>query len=345
MKLQLLILICFVFAINVSGQKKSNNSENNFTVVFYNTENLFDTIHDASKNDNEFLPNSPKKWTSQRYFTKINNIAKVLSSINTNELPEIICLSEVENKTVLNDLINSSFLKKGNYAIVHEEGPDPRGIDVALLYRKDKFKYLSHKAIPVNFTLDKKNDSREMLYVKGIISNADTLNVFVNHWKSRIGGIDKTESKRMFAAMSLRNKVDSLIMLNPKSKIIIVGDFNDEPTNKSLFSILQANNKRYNINQNDLYNLMYDKHNSNGEGTHYYKGTWNMLDNIIVSYNLINSDKGFKTTYDGGKIFKADWLMKKNPKTNEMSLFETYDGNKYSGGFSDHLPVYVILKK
>jgi predicted extracellular nuclease len=344
MRLHTLILL-FLFSAIASGQKATFKPKKSFTVVFYNVENLFDTINDPLTQDDEFTPDSEKNWNTERYRKKLEDISKVLSSINNKELPEIIGLCEIENRKVLQDLIKTGKLKKEEYGIVHEESPDIRGIDVALLYRKDEFDYISHKRIPVIFRFDSTLKTRDILYVKGKTTGSDIFHIFVNHWSSRTESQQQTERKRIFSAVTLRKSVDSIFNFEPEAKIIIIGDFNDEPTNMSLFSILNATNKQKNAGPRDLYNLMYDKHNFENSGTYSYKGNWNMLDNLIVSKSLITDKKNYHIDYNGGKIYRESWIMYDNPKIGELTPNKTYAGNIYFGGVSDHLPVYMVLQK
>jgi len=315
-----------------------------FAVVFYNVNNLYDTINQPDVADDEYTPASGKQWNTTKYNTKLNNIAKVISSVNAPGLPEIVGLAEVENKNILKDLVANPLLKSGNYQIVHEESPDRQGLDVAFLYKKGFFRYLSHKKIPIDPKLDSALYLRDILYVKGIVNKIDTLHIFINHWKSRKEGSKKTESIRVFSAKVLEKQVDSLIKLNKKSKIIVMGDFNDEPTDKSLFKTLDGTNRRKNTTNSELYNLLYDKHNIGNEGTFYYKNQWFMFDQILISQGLLKTKHGLITDHDAGKIFKPEWLLIKNPKDNKVIPYATFAGSKYLGGFSDHLPVYFILK-
>ncbi len=339
-----LLAIILIIAIQVVSQNSYYKKENNFTIVFYNVENLFDTINDPGKIDEQFLPDSNKKWNTGRYKKKINDLGKVISSININELPELIGLCEVENKAVLKDLISNRFLTKGKYAIVHEESPDARGIDVALLYREDEFKYLNHQIHRIYYDFEPETTTRDILYVKGELKNREILHVFINHWSSRRNGQEESEPKRIHTAEILRLKVDSVLKDNRKAKIVILGDFNDEPTNKSLFEVLNATNDIRLGNNRQLYNLMFDK-SINGMGTYNYRGNWNMLDNIIVSQSLLTNKKGYIVSSDGGQIFRKRWMMYDNVKTGQMTPSKTYGGPNYYGGISDHFPVFVILRK
>ncbi|MCF6240419.1 MAG: hypothetical protein L3J74_03630 [Bacteroidales bacterium] len=339
-----LTLLILLFSFSVFAQNKFYKANNTFTVVFYNVENLFDTIDNPNAIDEQFLPQSNKKWNTGRYHKKINDIGRVISSININELPEIIGLAEIENRSVLEDLANSRFLKKGNYGIVHEDSPDARGIDVALLYRNDEFKYIEHKIYRIHFDFEPETTTRDILYVKGSLNSAEQLHIFVNHWSSRREGQAASEPKRIYIAKILRSKVDSVLSKDKKAKILILGDFNDEPVNKSIHEVLNASNNLHTKNIYELYNLMFDK-SINGEGSYNFRGNWNMLDNLIISQNLLYSKKGYKVSPDGGMIFKKRWMMYDNVKTGQFTPSKTYGGPNYYGGISDHFPVYLMLRK
>jgi predicted extracellular nuclease len=326
------------------GQDKKRNSGagNQLTVVFYNVENLFDTTDDPLYEDDEFLPRGDKEWTEERFNKKIEDLSGVIHAINPEALPEILGLCEVENRFVLEQLVQSDKLESSNYQIIHEDGPDERGIDVAFLYNPESFRPESYRIIPVDFPRDTMT-TRDILYVKGTAHPGETFHFFVNHWKSRSGGMQATENKRIYSSVLLRKAVDSIISFDPGSNIVIMGDLNDEPTNISIHHFLRANNKRKNADPRDLFNLFYDMHNLGDVGTYHYQGNWNMLDQIIISQTLLDGT-GFTTTYEGGKIFKADFLLYDNPKANARVPDKTYGGTAYYGGISDHLPVYVVFE-
>ena len=334
-------LLLFIYTISsCSGQKNSDV----FTILSYNVENLFDTINDPNTKDDEFTPQGKKKWTSDRYYRKIDSLNKVIRSINKDELPEIIGFCEVENKQVVEELIKRLNSKK-KYAIIHKESPDRRGIDVALLYRQDEFKVINSDFIKIQFSFEPKVTTRDILYVKGIASGIDTIHIFLNHWSSRRGGMKFSERKRVHAAKILRLKIDSIQKAKPNAKIICLGDFNDEPTNISLTGYLKANNKRLNAKNYELYNLMYDMSNIQREGSYSFKGKWDMIDNLIISQSLLKQNKGYYATFDSGKIFDKDFVLYYNTKIDQKTPSKTYGGNNYYGGFSDHLPVYFQLIK
>jgi len=332
------------FSVYTFSQNSKYKKEQNFTIAFYNVENLFDTIHNPNKIDQQFLPKSEKKWATKRYWQKIKNISRVISSINVNELPEIIGLCEVENKLVLEDLISSKVMKKADYQIILEESDDARGIDVALLYKKEDFTYINHEIYKIKFKLEPKTTTRDILYVKGKFKNDEILHIFVNHWSSRRGGKKESEHKRIAAAKVLKKQVDIILKKDKDAKIVIIGDFNDEPTDKSINQILNATNNHKSKDFLELYNLMYDKH-LNNIGSYNYKGEWNMIDNLIVSQALLKNKKGYVVSQDGGQIFKQRWMMYDNKKTGQLVPSRSYGGPKYYGGYSDHFPVYLMLKK
>jgi len=334
-------VILLIITISLSAQKK----EDQWTVLFYNVENLFDTLDNPDKIDEEFTPDSEKMWNSERYEKKLNDLARVIKSASPSELPEVVGLCEVENEKVLQDLVRTDDLRKGEYGIVHIESPDVRGIDAALLYRTGEFTVTEEKALPVVFTYDSTETTRDILYVRGNTRDNETMHIYVNHWSSRRGGLKETEAKRIFAAVTLRKEIDLLMNRENDARIIIMGDFNDEPTNNSIFGMLMANNKKKNASSRDLYNLMYDMHNDDNKGTYNYRGNWNMLDQIIISQPLLSPESGLHTSFDGGKIFSSEWMMYNDERLGQAVPSRTYGGPNYYGGISDHLPVYVVFMK
>lgn len=335
----------FMVKCNTGVQNNQRNAtlEEKILVVSYNVENLFDTTDDPLIHDNEFLPQSKKQWTKERYNKKLTDISGVLCNIDTITTPGIIGLCEVENKQVLVDLLEQSCFSAHDYGIVHENSPDERGIDVALLYKKDIFTYIEHSQIKIDFADDPEMKVRNILCVTGTLPGNDTIRIFVNHWKSRYGGMEETEPRRVYTAQLLRKAVDSLLQQNIDASILIMGDMNDEPENKSLSQTLNATNNETNPSSKELYNLMYNKDLKN-EGSYNYKGNWNMLDNLIVSQGLLNGKTHFIKP-DEGLIYKAEYILYKNPETGEVSPNRTYGGSNYYGGYSDHLPVYTYLRK
>ena len=341
-KIKLIFLVLFfsaqvIFAIEPAERYEPKR---NLTVVFYNVENLFDTVNNQGARDGEFTPVGENKWTTERYGKKLNDIAKVLSSVNKNELPEIIGLCEIENRTVLDDLLKTESLKKGKYEVAHFESPDYRGIDCALFFRPDEFRLISKTPVHVSFPDDPEYTTRDILYVKGEMLNKETWHIFVNHWPSRTSGLQQSEKKRITTAQILKAKTDSLQKADPKANILIMGDMNDEPSNKSLSFVLGAKNPETGIAP--LVNLMFPLH-VEKKGSYNYRGNWNMLDNIIVSDDLLD-EKGFKCIDRKGYIFREPWMEYK-ADNGTVAPNRTYGGPNYYGGISDHFPVFAKFSR
>lgn len=305
-------------------------------IMFYNTENLFDTIDDPLIDDAEYLPTAKSNWNTEKYNTKLSHLSQVIEAAG---FPIIVGFSEVENKTVLNDLVKQPALAAKNYAFVHFDSPDERGIDVALLYQSAKFKVQYSKPIKIIFDKEPDDKTRDILYVKGQAGN-ETMHVFVNHWPSRREGEELTRHRREAAANTLRKVVDSLFTADKNAQIVIIGDFNDSPTDESMLKDLKTLPSNSKIVTKNLYNLA-DRFAKEGKGTHKYKGEWGTLDQIIVSSALFDK-KGLYTQADGANIGEFDFLLSPDPKGGQWTN-RTYAGTKYLGGYSDHLPVYLNL--
>ena len=304
-------------------------------IAFYNVENLFDTEDDSLKNDEEFLPEGMKHWDKRKYWKKQNQIAKTISAIGGWEAPAIVGLAEVENKHALINLVQHTQLKAHNYKFIHFESPDRRGIDVALLYRYEKVEILHKEAIPVKFSEELGgHPTRDILYVKLSVLEEDTIHLFVNHWPSRWGGQMQTEPKRMFVASLLKEKADSVLATDSQAAIVMMGDLNDAPTDKSLLKSLEA--RLDTAEQGNYFNLSLH---SNAKGTHYYQGHWSALDQMVVSKPLLNG-KGTHLQHYGMNVFKASFLLEEN-KLGIMVPNRTFHGMKYHGGYSDHLPIFI----
>ena len=320
-----------------SCSNKLQFPQNGLSIGFYNVENLFDTIDDPRTDDKDFLPSGKNKWDTKRYNHKINQLSRVIASMDSLQAPHIIGLAEVENKHVLNDLIAASELKHVAYNIVHFESKDPRGIEVALLYQPKYFKLLTEKEMKIKMN-QCSGEMRFVLYAKGIVATQDTLHIFVNHWKSRSGGAKETEAKRIRYADFLREKADSLFLIDPNANIIICGDLNDNPTDKSIVEHLKALPANQPIESQNLYNLSYVPF-LKGLGTLYYQ-SWDFFDQIIVSSNLLQASK--KTLRCSEiMVIKHPWML--YTYKGEQRPNRTFSGGKYYGGFSDHLPVMIRL--
>jgi len=317
------------------------------TVAFYNVENLFDTINDVNKNDEASPIMEIEKGRTEIYNKKLKNLSKVISEIGyseTNSFPTIVGLSEVENKTVIEDLINTGKLKDGNYGISHFDSPDARGIDVALIYRKEFFKVLNeknHKLILNDDTSGEIIFTRDQLVVDGLLEG-DRYFLIINHWPSRYGGELRSRPFRNKAAKLNIEIIDSLNSTHKNPKIITMGDFNDDPKNESIKDILNSKNYQLNLNDNDLYNP-YENMHTEGIGTLVYRGYWNLFDQIIISGSLLNkSSKAF--SFYNSFIFKEKYLINQDGNYKGYP-FRSFAGGRYLDGYSDHLPVYILLIK
>ena len=318
----------------------SCNLHRHYTVAFYNTENLFDTINSGIKSDGEFTPESPKNWNTAKYHKKISDIAHVVSSINHKKTPALMGLCEIENDVVLKDLVTDPQLRKADYRFIWRDSPDLRGIDCALLYNPNLFKLIRYEMLPVTDPEDTTFATRDIIYAQGYMGK-DLFHLFVNHWPSKRGGAETSTGKRDLAATVLRNKMDAIFKDDSSANIIIMGDLNDIPSAGSINKTLNALPNHQIPKPTDLVNLMYDEFERN-EGSYSYRNKWEMIDNLIVSGNVIIKKKGLKTTIDNGFIFHKPFMEFVDEK-GEMSPNRTY-GKSYYGGISDHFPVYMILK-
>ena len=323
--------------------QKQKQGEDYLRIMFYNVENFFDTVDDPHTNDNEFLPDGTMHWTQDRYIAKRNNIYRVVTNTGEWDTPALVGFCEIENRSVLDDLIKNTPLAKYPYKIIHKESPDQRGIDVALLYRSDYLKCLGQQFIRVRFSDDRKR-TRDILYATLRTNNGDTLHIFVNHWASRSGGQQQSDASRLLAASLARQKVDSIFSRNAMAKIVITGDLNDVPSDKSLTEGLRALNDTAKSKPSALFNLMAYKINES-TGTIKYQGKWMIFDQIIVSGGLLRGMP--RTDVSRCKIFRADYLLEPDKRYHGVKPFRTYSGQKYNNGFADHLPVYVdiVLEK
>lgn len=317
--------------------KHTSKTFQHHTVAFYNLENLFDIKDDQLTNDNDFLPTSIKKWTYKRYENKLRKLGYTISNIGRDETdkhPTIVGLAEVENDTVLKNLAESHHLHEFNYGFVHYDSLDERGIDVALLYDKTYFTVIHSETFSIRLVDEAGSPdyTRDILLVTGLLEDEE-IHIIVNHWSSRREGESETENKRLVASNKVIEIIDGLKAKNQLSKIIVMGDFNDDPTNNSVMNLVKSQ---------DLYNpmeslLSYKR----GSTSHHFK--WNLFDQIMVTKNFFDSDAN-TFRFEQANIFDTDFLKLFNGKY-KGKPFRTYVGKKYKGGYSDHFPVYATLKK
>ncbi len=348
--IQLVGLMICIFLIIISctnlGQQHSDvfqDPDNRDRIVFYNVENLFDVFNDTLKNDDEFTPEGERRWNNNKFYKKLNNIYRVIIGVGEWNPPVIVGLCEVENRFVLNKLVYQTPLKTFDYKIIHDESPDRRGIDVAMIYRTSGFAPIEYKTIGIRFPFDTASRTRDILYVKGVLSGIDTIHLFVNHWPSRYGGYLVTKPKREFVASVLRKQIDSLFKVESNPNIIIMGDFNDEPWDESLENVLNARLDTTGLQSNNLYNLMSVFQKDWDGGTSKYQEDWNTIDQFILSANLVNGKQKLQVSPKGAQIYNPEFLLEDDFKHLGKKPYRTYVGFSYNYGYSDHLPIYIDL--
>ena len=324
----------FVFA--QSGKKEA-------VIAFYNLENLFDTEDDPLTNDAEFLPDGANQWTPERYQKKLENMSSVICLIGKeNGGVVVIGVSEVENRKVLEDLVATDNLKPLKLAVAHHDSPDRRGVDVAFLYSKERFQLLDTKAFPV-ITDDTSFRTRDLFLMSGVLDKTDTIHCIVMHWPSKIGGEKRSMPKRIAAAEAARRIADSLFAANSNANIIFMGDFNDNPTAKSVREYLRPQVKIKDVQKGDLFNPMW-KMFQDGIGTYAYRDNWDVIDQMIISANLVNPVRSNSYKFVAAKVFRRQFMLTQSGAYTGYP-FRTFAGGAYQGGESDHFPVYIILEK
>lgn len=342
-------MMTFSTPIYIIGQNQSSPFEERirFRVMSWNVENLFDTQHDTLKNDQEFLPDTSRHWNYSRYKKKLADIAKVITAVGEWNPPALVGLCEVENDTVLLDLIHYSPLKSLDYRYVITHSPDIRGIDVALLYQRDQFKLLSYRSIPIP-PLKQYRPTRDLLHASGVLLSGDTLDILVCHLPSRSGGAKESEPYRLHAAQKIRMEADSILYARLYPQLIIMGDFNDYPTNQSIRKVIEAQSPPLDstgastaLSPLKLYHLLARKAKSRNFGSYKYKGEWGLLDHLIVSGTLLDSTRSFFTSEAKTHVARLPFQLIEDPKYGDDEPFRTYKGMKYQGGISDHLPIYA----
>lgn len=329
--INILIILCIVGLFSLVTFGKQQKSDGPFSLLFYNVENLFDTIDDPTKNDNEFLPQSKKEWNTYKYYKKLTHISQVIFAASEWNMPDIIGLCEVENATCLFDLTHKTNLAHKEYSFVHYDSPDARGIDVALIYQPKTFKVLHSHAISLS-NKDMRLRTRDILYVKGIVRNTlDTLHIFVCHFPSKLGGASKSEPKRIFAAQVLRTAIDSIYSTTPQPYIIAMGDFNDEHTSTPIVNTLNATHF-----DTTCHSCLVSVIDDTFPGSYNYRGTWSRLDQTILSREAYTAFAPTQT------IVRPPFITKTNKK--DIIPYRTYNGPHYIGGYSDHFPIVLRLQ-
>lgn len=310
--------------------------------MFYNVENLYDTINNPKTLDDEFTPEGHLRWNSYRYTKKLEDISKVISSLGGKYPPAIVALCEIENKQVLEDLTSRSSLTRHRYKYEMTNSKDTRGSNIALLYQRDQFKILSKNTYTPIIDHQEGRTTRDILHVTGMVVSGDTLDFFICHFPSRNEGIKKSEPYRIKTAELLKSKIDRLYKIRRKANIIVMGDFNDTPDNNSIKGILKATKPTNNSEANTLYNLSSTSQQEEIR-SYKYRGKWHAFDQLITNGRLL---KKTNTTYiinQVAQVFNPPFLLEEDEKYGGTKPFRTYSGWSYLGGTSDHLPIYIDL--
>ncbi|MBP5488602.1 MAG: endonuclease/exonuclease/phosphatase family protein [Bacteroidales bacterium] len=347
-----------LYAVSVMLVLAFQASAQTHIIGFYNLENLFDIYDDPAKNDNEYLPDGNNKWTQEKYDKKVHNMARVIRAMkDENKMYHtILGVSEIENRLVLEDLVADPQIADANFQIVHYDGPDRRGVDVGLLYKPDRFTYLDSESIPFDFnsTIDFSDvdtsyfKTRDILMVHGLIGG-EHFAFYVTHLPSRIGG--KGGNLRSRGAEIIYNHSRQMEQKYPGIKIAVMGDMNDNPTDESQTVWLHGKEKPEEVTPEDFFDpfirLLKD-----GYGSLAYQGVWNIYDIVQVNYNLLNApDGGFKLRpiklsrgryY--GRVFHKDFMTQQNGQY-KGTPFRTFSGGSFIGGYSDHYPTYIVIKR
>ncbi len=342
-KITLFILLCIgIFSAN--AQQKQYKVAG---IGFYNVENLFDTEDTPNVRDTEFTPEGRRKWTTELYKDKLDKLSDVIAQLGTDMTPDglaILGVSEIENRKVLEDLVQEPELKPRNYKIIHFDSPDKRGIDVGLIYQPKYFTPTYSESLLAGGVWEGRTDTlftRDILYVAGQL-DGEMIHLFVNHWPSRRGGEVRSSPLREHAASVCRSKIDEILKEDSNAKIFVMGDMNDYPTNKSVKEILQAQRKVKDVKRKEMFNPWFDLY-KKGIGTTAYRDAWGTFDMVILSKGAISKrTDGYQ--YYKARIFNESFLIEKSGRYKGYPK-RTFSGDTYNGGYSDHFPVFVYLLK
>lgn len=323
--------LTFFFSSSIISNAQETDSAYTYRLISWNVENLYDTDNDTLKNDDAFTPEGENHWTKKRYIAKLNKICRVLAATSEigNVMPTIVGLAEVENDKVLRDLTQGTFLRKYRYRFVHFDSPDARGIDNALLYREDYFKPFFSQAIDVTDSIIELI-TRDLLLVEGTTIEGDTLIVVMCHLPSKRGG-SAADIRREHVAKKLRSCLDTIKERHPQAAIVAMGDFNASPDEREIAS----------LNGNGFVNMMLKM--ENGMGSHKYQGIWAYLDQIVVSSAML--DRQCPMQVGNAQVFALDFMLVDDERHLGKVPLRTYQGMKYLGGYSDHLPIGLDIMR
>ena len=316
-------------------------------IGFYNLENLFDTINQPEVNDEDFTPQGSYRYSSKIYTDKLSKLERVIAELGTDHSPDgmsILGVAEIENRSVLEDLVNMPRLKDRHYQIVHFDSKDARGIDVGLLYNPRYFKVKNSESLLVPIFNDDSTDyryTRDILFVSGVYMG-EPMHVFVNHWPSRRGGEEATSPLRELGAAVCKKVIDSLISIDPNTKIVVMGDLNDNPTNASVTKVLNAKRKKEDVAVGGLFNPWTDLY-KKGIGTLAWNDSWSLFDQLIISSSFLNKEQS-GVFYKEAVVFKRNYMLQQTGRFKGYPM-RAYVGSTYMGGYSDHFPTYIVLLK
>ncbi len=330
---KLLAIFCF-FCLFV----QNGISQQELSILFWNVENLFHPTNDSLTDDDEFTPSGARYWSYNRYRIKCNLIWKTIFLSGNDGPPDIIALCEIENRKVLDDLFRFSPLKNYNYQLIHMDSPDPRGIDVALAYRPEQISLMD--TCFISFCVPELNGrmTRDILKAS-FLWESDSIGIFVNHWPSKYGGAGYTDVLRIRAAELLSSEVRKIQEFNPGRYLICCGDFNDIPESRSLQLLINAENRGKKI-------LQYVKPFPDlSHGSIKYQGNWELIDHFFAGGAFLDSISGSSLKISSSQILQHDFLLKEDEKFGGKQVYRTYSGYRYLGGFSDHLPVLLIIER
>ncbi len=334
--------LIFIFTtITLSGCASIlTKKEKLHTVAFYNVEKLYDTALSTQRNDLEYTAVGALAWDQDRYNLKIKNVARVIESIGGKEGAAILGIAEVENRQVAEDLAKAASLRRHNYSVIHYDSPDPIGLDIALFYKPKIFSPTAHKAIPLQNQTGR-GRATEIIEVKGLLEG-EPVTIYLNHWPENNGNTKLATQNRRIAATTLRRQMEGVLKTDPNAKIIVMGDFGEVPSSPALEQVLRATGRPNPAYKEELFNAFYLYH-VQKMGSFYYRGRFHMVDQIMLSKSLLTR-QGLEYVTGSAQIHAPDFArhnfgkLKNTPK-------RTFSGTTYLGGFSDHFPVYVKLRK
>lgn len=344
MKIRVLAFFLFTLVSYFAFTQDKSRQYKVTSIGFWNVENLYDTLNDPLKEDDEFTPEGANKWTGKRYKEKLERMSEVISKLGTEINPDglsVMGFAEIENAAVLKDLIQTQKLKSRNYQIVHYDSPDRRGVDVGFIYNPKYFTVSSSKNYAVNFEKEPDHKTRDILRVSGKL-DGENFHFLICHWPSRRGGEKRSRPGRITAAKVAKAIIDSIQNADPNAKIMLMGDLNDDPINYSVKGILKTSSEKNTLSKGQLFNAFEEPY-QQGIGSLAYNDVWNLFDQIIITPNLVDGTDTL-WQYKQIKIFN-DPMVKQDFGNFKGYPFRTYAGGNYQGGYSDHFSVYMTIIK